>query len=413
MKKMIKKLGFIFCFSVLISYGLLAQFNAISYNKYPYINQDLNHLKIYGNKTWNNFFRKLDKQYENGNENINIYHFGGSHIQADIWSNKLRENFQHSLPFNNAGRGFFFPFRLIKSNGSPVISSSHTGKWKGYRNSVNNHQGPFGLLGARAELLDTASIINVWFKKQRNQFDSFQEIDLFFEDSSDNYDITLLVDSTILISSQKFEGHIKYQLSTAIDSLSFSIVKKENIESKFSLFGFCFDNNKHGISYHSIGVNGASVPSYLRCVNLEKQLDLMPPDLVIFSIGINDAYENNFSKESYSKNYDTLIQRIFSVNPDAAILLTTNNDSYYHQKYPNERVYEAKEAMVKLAESKKLALWDLFEIMGGFNSIQKWHSDDLAKKDLLHLNYKGYNLIGDLLFEAFIEAYKIYTTKNG
>ncbi len=180
MKKMIKKLGFIFCFSVLISYSFLAQFNAISYNKYPYINQDLNHLKIYGNKTWNNFFRKLDRQYENGNENINIYHFGGSHIQADIWSNKLRENFQHSLPFNNAGRGFFFPFRLIKSNGSPVISSSSTGTWKGYRNSVNNHQGPFGLLGARAELLDTASIINVWFKKQRNQFDSFQEIDLFF-----------------------------------------------------------------------------------------------------------------------------------------------------------------------------------------------------------------------------------------
>ncbi len=410
---MIKKLRFIFCFSVLISYSFLAQFNAISYNKYPYINQDLNHLKIYGNKTWNRFFRKLDRQYENGNENINIYHFGGSHIQADIWSNKLRENFQHSLPFNNAGRGFFFPFRLIKSNGSPVVLSSHTGKWKGYRNSVNYHQGPFGLLGARAELLDTASIINVWFKNQRNQFDSFQEIDLFFEDSSDNYDISLIVDSNILISSKKLEGHINYQLSTAIDSLSFSIVKKENIESKFSLFGFCFDNNKHGISYHSIGVNGASVPSYLRCVNLERQLGLMPPDLVIFSIGINDAYENNFLKESYSKNYDTLIQRIYSVNPEAAILFTTNNDSYYHQKYPNKRVYEAKEAMVNLAESKKLALWDLFEIMGGLNSIQKWHSDDLAKKDLLHLNYKGYNLIGDLLFEALMEAYKNYTTNNG
>ena len=139
----------------------------------------------------------------------------------------------------------------------------------------------------------------------------------------------------------------------------------------------------------------------------------MPPDLVIFSIGINDAYENDFSKESYSKNYDSLIQRIYSVNPEAAILFTTNNDSYYHRKYPNKRVYEAKEAMVNLAESKKLALWDMFEIMGGFNSIQKWYSDDLAKKDLLHLNYKGYNLIGDLLFEALMEAYKNYTTKNG
>lgn len=410
---MIKKPGLIFCLSVLISSNFFAQFNAVNYNKYPYINQDLNHLKIYGNKVWNKFFRKLDRQYENGNENLNIYHFGGSHIQADIWSNNLRENFQHSLPFNNAGRGFFFPFRLIKSNGSPIILSSHSGKWEGYRNSVNYHQGPFGLLGARAELLDTSSVINIWFKNPRNQFDSFQEIDLFFEDSSDNYDITLIVDSTILICSEKLEGHIKYQLSSAIDSLSFSIVKKENIESKFSLFGFCFNNNKYGISYHSIGVNGASVPSYLRCVNLEKQLDLMPPDLVIFSIGINDAYENNFSKESFIKNYDTLIQRIYSVNPEAAILFTTNNDSYYQRKYPNERVYQAKEAMVYLAKRKKLAIWDMFEIMGGLNSIQKWHSDGLAKKDLLHLNYKGYNLIGDLLFEALMEAYKNHTTKNG
>ena len=408
-----KKLGFIFCFKVLIPFSFIAQFNAINYNKYPYINQDLNHIKIYGNKTWNKFFRKLDRLYENGNENLNIYHFGGSHIQADIWSNNLRENFQHSLPFNNAGRGFFFPFRLIKSNGSPIITSSHSGKWKGYRNSVNYHNGPFGLLGARAELLDSSSTINIWYKNPRNQFNSFQEIDLFFEDSSNNYDITLILDSTIQISSQNLEGHIKYQLSKAVDSLSFSIAKKQNIESKFSLFGFYFDNNKHGISYHSIGVNGASVPSYLRCVNLENQLELMPPDLVIFSIGINDAYENDFSKESYSKNYDTLIQRIYSINPEAAILFTTNNDSYYHRKHPNKRVYEAKEAMVDLAKAKKLAVWDMFEIMGGLNSIQKWYSDDLAKKDLLHLNYKGYNLIGDLLFEAFMEAYKKYTTKNG
>ena len=410
---MIKKLVFIFCFSVLISSNFLAQFNPVNYNKYPYINQDLNHLKIYGKKTWDKFFGKLDKQYENGNENLNIYHFGGSHIQADIWSNKLRENFQHSLPYNNAGRGFFFPFRLIKSNGSPIISSSCSGNWKGYRNSVNHHQGPFGLTGVRAELLDTLSVINIWFKNPINQFDSFQEIDLFFEDSSDNYDINLIVDSTILISSEKLEGHIKYKLSMAIDSLSFSIIKKENIESKFSFFGFCFDNNKHGISYHSIGVNGASVPSYLRCVNLEKQLDLNPPDLVIFSIGINDAYENDFSKEFYSKNYDSLIQIIYSVNPETAILFTTNNDSYYHRKYPNKRVYEAKEVMVNLAESKKLALWDMFEIMGGLNSIQKWQLDGLAKKDLLHLNYKGYNLIGDLLFEAIMEGYKNYITKNG
>ena len=83
--------------------------------------------------------------------------------------------------------------------------------------------------------------------------------------------------------------------------MSFLIKKKENLESKFYFFGFRLDNNKNGISYHSIGVNGASVPSYLRCEFLEKQLSLIIPDLVIFSIGINDAYEEGFSKDFYFK----------------------------------------------------------------------------------------------------------------
>ena len=35
------------------------------------------------------------------------------------------------------------------------------------------------------------------------------------------------------------------------------------------------------------------------------QIDLVNPDLIIFSIGINDAYEPSFISETYFKNYDT------------------------------------------------------------------------------------------------------------
>ena len=55
----------------------------------------------------------------------------------------------------------------------------------------------------------------------------------------------------------------------------------------------------------------------------------------------------------------------------------------------------------------------MFEIMGGFNTIQKWYSEDLDKKDLLHLNYQGKNVLGNLLFVALMEANKNYTTNNG
>ena len=113
------------------------------------------------------FFEKLDNQYSNGKNKINILHFGGSHIQADIWSNRMRTNFQHSSPYCQSGRGFIFPFRLIKSNGSPVIISSHSGRWKDTVILLIIIRFPFGLMGARADLLDTMSKINIWHKSPK------------------------------------------------------------------------------------------------------------------------------------------------------------------------------------------------------------------------------------------------------
>ena len=306
-----------------------------------------------------------------------------------------------------------FPFRLIKSNGSPVIMSSHTGRWKGYRNSVNHHHGPFGLMGARAELLDTLSNINIWHKNPLSNYDSFNSIDVFFTDSSNNFEIKIIVDSNIKIDYKRDKGHIKFKLSRLVDSLTIQIYRKKDIPSNFSFFGLLLDNENNGISYHSIGVNGASVKSYLRCIDFEQQLSLIQADLVIFSIGINDAYEEDFSKESFYNNYDTLIQKIKSINPNTAILLTTNNDSYYMRKYPNKRALEVREKMLQLAQNKDLALWDMFQVMGGLNSIKDWQKNKLAKNDLIHLTYDGYNLIGDLLFEAFMKSFINYIENNG
>ena len=97
--------------------------------------------------------------------------------------------------------------------------------------------------------------------------------------------------------------------------------------------------------------------------------------MVIFSIGINDAYEEDFSKDSFLKIMTPLIQKIKSINPNTAILLTTNNDSYYMVKYPNKRALEVEQKMKQLAENKDLALWDMFDSYGGVKFYKR-----LAKK---------------------------------
>ena len=50
--------------------------------------------------------------------------------------------------------------------------------------------------------------------------------------------------------------------------------------------------------------------------------------LSFFSIGINDAYESDFTRWSYEQNYNELIEKIQSTCPNVAIIFTTNNDSY-------------------------------------------------------------------------------------
>ena len=48
--------------------------------------------------TLDNFFSKIDSLIFTGEGNINIIHMGGSHMQADVFSNKIRENLMQFYP---------------------------------------------------------------------------------------------------------------------------------------------------------------------------------------------------------------------------------------------------------------------------------------------------------------------------
>ena len=61
--------------------------------------------------------------------------------------------------------------------------------------------------------------------------------------------------------------------------------------------------------------------------------------------------------------------------------------------------------MYKLAKEYNGAYYDLFEVMGGLNSIRLWERAGLAQKDKVHFTRKGYQFNADLLFVAFREAY--------
>ena len=80
---------------------------------------------------------------------INIVHIGDSHIQADLFTAKIRTQFQKV--FGNGGFGFTFPYSVAKTNNSAPIRYSATGNFQSFRNLYADENRPVGLSGFSME----------------------------------------------------------------------------------------------------------------------------------------------------------------------------------------------------------------------------------------------------------------------
>ena len=50
--------------------------------------------------------------------------------------------------------------------------------------------------------------------------------------------------------------------------------------------------------------------------------------------------------------------------------------------------------------------WDLYDAMGGKNSMFAWVNNGLAGKDYVHFSHKGASKASQLFYNALISAYK-------
>ncbi len=384
--------------------------------EYPFINYRQNKIQYYGDTTsFNRFYNKLDELIFNGQGRVNILHMGGSHVQAGVLSNRLRENLFSLSEGIKGPRGFLFPFRLAHTNGPGNFKVEYAGDWEGCKNSHNKHHCNWGASGYTATTLDSNATFKLWSFDTDSVIYPFTKVKVFYDMIPESFSLAL--DSSFLVYEtlvDSTDNSVEFFLGQAYDTLQIQIVKTDSLQTSFTLQGLRLDDfSESGLVYNAIGVNGASVPSYLRCALMENQLRSINPDLVIFGIGINDAYQptSSFNVSQFEMNYDSLIQQILHVNPYANFLFLTNNDSYYKRRNANRNALGVREGMINLAKKYDGAVWDLFEIMGGLNSIRTWEQAGLAKSDKIHFTSAGYTLQADLLFYSLREAYGDYLAR--
>lgn len=391
-----------------------AQPEIVDREKYPFIKYEANTITTYNPLTLLPVFRSLERLLKSGDRQINIVQIGDSHIQADVLSSRMREKMQDFFPGGNGGRGFIFPYSVAKTNNPWNYKVDFTGKWESCRNIQTDKDCLLGLSGISVTTMDSFATISILQPAIESGRYDFTRIRIFYGPDDSTCEINLQnIPPGDIISASHTPGIMEWNLSKPVSNVVISFKRIGNEQCPVSLYGIAMETRDPGIVYHAVGVNGAQISSFLRCKLLPTQLHALNPDLVIVSLGTNDAYVTNFDTAAFKNNYQKLLSEIKEEIPGVPVLLTTPGDCYFHNRFANPNNITARKIIMDIAKENNYAVWDFLGVMGGLGSINTWFTHKLTAPDKVHYNITGYKLQGDLFLEAFVKAFDDYVDKKG
>ncbi|MBX2841118.1 MAG: hypothetical protein KTR26_05075 [Flammeovirgaceae bacterium] len=376
---------------------------------YSFIKYQDNFLQATSPKTLTHVFEKLIKLENTKDSRVNILHIGDSHIQADIFSGQVRDKFINDPRFPVNSRGFVFPYSVARTNNPYNYKSFGNGIWENKRSVKSKHFSKWGLAGISLETRDENASVSL-HPNVGNHIYEIRKVKVFYPNNNPkSFDVVVApVAGNSISSFFEGDGYVEYSFKKPQSSVEIQVSKNEDFQNELILQGVMLDNMAPGVVYSASGFNSADVGSYARCVDFEKNLEGISPDLVVISLGTNDAYMYNFNQVQFKSDLRSMINKIRRMVPECSIILTSPADNFRRRRYANKNNEKARNVMVELSREMDVAVWDLFHIMGGFQSMNTWYGKGLAQRDKLHFTSKGYKLQGELFYQAFDRTFQQY-----
>ena len=175
--------------------------------------------------------------------------------------------------------------------------------------------------------------------------------------------------------------------------------------------GLARETGEPGVVYHICGINGATSATFS---DLEKinEIAALQPDLIIISFGTNEAHSRRYQVQDHRMQMDRLLGMLKNACPDAVYLLTTPPGAYVGRRRSrsvNPRTVMAARTIKEYARNAKLAVWDIYNIVGGkTDACRNWTRHRMLRPDGIHFTPDGYRLQGNLLHQALIKTYNEY-----
>lgn len=356
------------------------------------------------------FFEQLHKLESGEINQLSIIHIGDSHVQADFFTGTLRELFQST--FGNAGHGLYFPYRTAGTNGPDAIKDKGSeANWKMKRCAFPFQPMPIGLMGITLEVGQNASI-DIYIRAE-DSANYFNELRVFADNNGGESITASTIDGAVQYAAEGAPIHDKSQLTEFELGKPLSAIKLglhpssiDDTITQMHLYGLQLNRTDAvGVQYNMIGVNGAKFSDYNAGVYFFSQLAAVPADLIIVSLGTNEALSLTYAADSMYMALDQFYKHLRLAQPVSSILFTAPPDTYYQHLKPNPHTAEIVDIERRYSIAHDCAFWDFYMIMGGLGSVTNWYKQGLGNKDLVHFLRAGYQKQGQLLYQALTNSY--------
>lgn len=345
---------------------------------------------------------------------IRIGYYGDSIILGDVISEYVRDYLQEK--FGGGGIGFLpivsqdikMRQSVLHSFSNDWISASIT-----MRNPNNLPPGISGNVSVPSE--------GSWVKYQTTNYlpstEFFYNARIFYSNAGESSVIEYSLNDSRLVKVTLKKGNFINSFLINSNTKSTSLLIKFISGERPYIYGVSLESNS-GIYVDNFAMPGNSGVSLLDLNDkmLQNFNQLMNYKLLIFNFGANVTSPNKGVYTVYENKMVEVINKYKRLFPACSIILVSVEDKTMKigpNFVTNPDVPILLQAQKRIAEKTNIAFWNLWEAMGGENSMYKWvtASPPMALRDYAHFTPQGGQRIADLFVHAILELYKNYKAK--
>lgn len=370
---------------------------------YDFINYKANHINMNGT-VWTTKCG-TDKT-------VSIVHIGDSHIQADGATGVVRSLLQKK--YGNAGRGLITPLKLSGTNEPRDYSMRSQSQWSTSKLFPMRWGSEMGFTGVCISPQTAQFDLSISTISKSIHINPFKKLRIFCSGDLFVNSITSR-GNMVLFESHPADGYVDVLLDSTVTDVNLNMSSLGYVY----IYGVSLISGETGVFYHIIGNNGATFDSYNRVGNVGSGITNLSPDLVILSMGANEAF-GSVSDENFYNMINRLVTDIKKNNPNADLLLITpmecqRSTTVYTRRTKkskrtstksytiNQNVQRLRQVILKYGQDNNVPTYDWYDIAGGPGASTHWLSKSLMGRDRIHNTWAGYELQGKLLYDALIE----------